>query len=385
MERSPGRIPLSEPALDGREWEYVKDCIDSGWVSSAGSYVTRFEEAIAERVGGRHVVATSSGTAALHLALVVAGVKEGDLVLVSDLSFIAPANAIRYAGAFPVFVDPHPDTWQMDTERIEDFLRSRSRSEGSGTIDTSTGRRIAAILPVDILGHPVDMDEILGLAEGHDLQVVDDATESLGARYRFLPVGSSAPFACLSFNGNKIITTGGGGAVVTSSAELADEIRYLATQAKDDPIRYVHKKIGFNYRLSNVAAAIGCAQLERLDEHVSAKRRIAETYKEGLADLPRVAFMPEQDWATATYWLSTILADSPDLAEGLLAGLHNRGVEARPLWQPLHESEAHPGAEYLGNGVSSDIAARSVSLPSSVGLERAEQEMVIDIVRSVAR
>src|SRR5579862_6352196 len=246
-----GFTPLSVPEIRGNEWKYVKECLDTGWVSSVGSFVDRFEQDVAKFVGARFGVAAVNGTAALHTALLVAGVCPDDEVLVSTLTFIAPANAIRYAGAWPVFVDAEPEYWQMDPERVVQFIKEKCAWNGRELRNRSTGRRLKAIMPVHILGHPVDMEPLLNLARQYDLVVIGDATESLGAAYRGQKVGRLGDIACFSFNGNKLITTGGGGMMVTDNEAWADRARYLTTQAKDDAIEYTHHTIGFNYRLTN--------------------------------------------------------------------------------------------------------------------------------------
>jgi perosamine synthetase len=261
-------IPLSVPSLNGNEWKYVKACLDAGWVSSAGPFVDRFEQEVAGYLGAKYAVATVSGTAALHIALLVAGVRTDDEVLVPTLTFIAPANAVRYVGAWPVFIDVEPDYWQMAPAAVRQFLSDECRKVNGEIRNRTTGRRIAAILPVHILGHPSDSDSIMEVAAEFGLHVVGDATEGLGARYKNRPVGNLADISCLSFNGNKIITAGGGGMIVTDRKDWADRARYLTTQAKDNPVEYEHSQVGYNYRLSNIHAALGCAQLEKLDEYV---------------------------------------------------------------------------------------------------------------------
>jgi len=272
-----GFVPLCVPEIRGNEWRYVKECLDTGWVSSVGAFVERFEKDMARQAGARHAVAAVNGTAALHVALLVAGVKPDDEVLVSTLTFIAPANAVRYAGAWPVFIDAEPDYWQMDPQRVADFLEKECRLEKGELRNRSTGRRVKAIIPVHILGHPVNIKPILELARKFSLLVIEDATESLGAKYEGRPTGSLADMACFSFNGNKIITTGGGGMITTDNEAWARRAKYLTTQAKDDPVEYIHNEIGYNYRLTNMQAAMGCAQLEQLDDYVVKKRHIAKT------------------------------------------------------------------------------------------------------------
>jgi perosamine synthetase len=367
----PITIPLCVPEIRGNEWRYLKECLDTGWVSSVGSFVNRFEEMVATYVGAKYAVATVNGTAALHVALLAAGVQPEDEVLVSSLSFIAPANAIRYAGAHPVFVDADPVTWQMDVSRIADFLELECRYQDGRLINSLTGRRVRAILPVHILGHPVDMDPLRAVAGKYDLQIIEDATESLGAAYNGTRTGHLGHIACFSFNGNKIITTGGGGMVVTDDEAVAQRIRFLTTQAKKDPLEYVHEEVGFNYRLTNIQAGLGCAQMELLDEYVAAKRRVAAAYHAHLDGVPGVSALQQPPYAFSTFWMYTVLVEPAargrDSRE-LMRTLGASGIQARPLWQPLHCSKAHPGRQVLGGEVAEKLNAKALSLPSSVGL-----------------
>ncbi len=253
-------IPLCVPEIGGNEWAYVKECLDTGWVSSVGLFVDRFERQLADFVGAKFAVATVNGTAALHIALLVAGVRPDDEVLVSTLTFIAPANAIRYAGAWPVFIDAEPRYWQMDPEQVENFIERNCRWAEGILVNRTTGRRVSAVVAVHILGHPVDLDPIVAVCRKYGLAIIEDATESLGARYKGRMVGTLGDIACFSFNGNKLITTGGGGMIVTDNADWARKAKYLTTQAKDDPLEYIHNEIGYNYRLTNLQAAMGCAR-----------------------------------------------------------------------------------------------------------------------------
>ena len=281
-----GMIPLCVPEIRGNEWKYIKECLDTNWVSSVGPFVDRFEQELAAYVGTKHAIATVNGTAALHIALLVAGVQPDDEVLVSTLTFISPANAIRYVGAWPVFIDAEPDYWQMDPQKVVDFLDKECQWRDGALYNKITGRRVKAIIPVHILGHPCDMDPILEIVRKYELLVIEDATEALGAKYKDRMVGHLGDIACFSFNGNKIITTGGGGMIVTDNEAWARKAKYLTTQAKDDPVEYIHNEIGYNYRLTNVQAAMGVAQLEKLEEHIASKRRIAKTYTQAFKDIP---------------------------------------------------------------------------------------------------
>lgn len=373
-------VPLCVPVLGGRENDYLRECIESGWVSYLGPFVERFERAIADFVGVPYALATSSGTAALHLALLAVGVRPDDEVVVPTMTFIAPANAVRYLGAHPVFVDCEPDYWQMDAGRVAEFLEDGCRRQGDKLINRASGRRVTAILPVHVLGHPVDMDPILALGKLYGLRVVEDATESLGARYKGRAVGSLADAACFSFNGNKLITSGGGGMVVSADADTIKRARHLSTQAKTDAVEYVHDAIGFNYRLTNIQAAVGCAQAERLAEYIGAKKAIADRYHGALAGVAGVETMPEAEWAEAMFWMYTVRLKAQAKASGsrpVLRALAAQGIQTRPLWQPLHLSAAHRGAQALGGAVAEALYRQALSLPCSVDLAPADQERVI--------
>lgn len=379
-----GMIPLCEPAIDGNAWAYVKECLESNWVSSAGPFVDRLERQVADYLGVPHAVATVSGTAALHIALLVADVAPDDEVLVSALTFIAPANAIRYCGAWPVFIDAEPRYWQMDPERVAHFLTRQCRWKRGVLWNKTTGRRVRAILPVHILGHPVDMDPLLELAHAYELPVIEDASEGLGAQYKGRKLGRLGTIACLSFNGNKMITTGGGGMLVTEHTGWAQRARYLTTQAKDDPVEYIHGHIGYNYRLTNLQAALGCAQMEQLAAHIAAKRHIAATYTRTLQALPGLQPLGEAAWAYNTYWLYTVLVDPLHYGHdrrALMRHLGRRGIQTRPLWQPLHRSPAHRSSPRRACPVASRLQRQALSLPCSVRLG-ADQERVIEALQA---
>jgi len=375
------------PEIRGNEWKYIKECLDTNWVSSVGSFVDRFERELADYVSTKYAVATCNGTAALHIALLVAGVQPDEEVLVSTLTFIAPANAIRYVGAWPVFIDVEPQYSQMDTQKVVGFLEEGCRWVNGELRNKTTGRRIRAILPVHILGHPCDMDPILEVARKYDLVVIEDATEALGARYKGRMVGYLGDIACFSFNGNKIITTGGGGMIVTDNKEWARKAQYLTTQAKDDPVEYIHNEIGYNYRLTNIQAAMGCAQLEQLDEFISAKRHIATTYTQALKDIPGVSPMREAPWASSIFWMYTVLVNKARFgmdSRMLLSRLAQAGIQARPLWQPLHLSTAHKGAQNVDCSVAERVNRMALSLPCSVSLLDIEQSQVIEAITTLS-
>jgi perosamine synthetase len=373
-------VPLCVPEIRGNEWTYVKETLDTGWVSSVGSYVTKFESSLAEYVGSCHAVATVNGTAALHLALLVAGVEPDDEVITSTLTFIAPANAIRYVGAWPIFIDADRVYWQIDAEKVADFLNKGCVFRAGALRNRMTGRRVRALLPVHILGHPVDMQPLLALGRRYNLTVIEDATESLGSTYCGVQVGHLGDIACFSFNGNKLITTGGGGMLVTDREDWARRARYLSTQAKDDPLEYVHNTIGWNYRLTNIQAAFGLAQMEQLNAYISAKRSIAHRYRKALSNVAGITLMPEAEWARSTFWLYTILVDEAKFgrdSRDLLRTLDDCKIQTRPLWQPLHLSRAHTGAYATDCWVAESLYKQALSLPCSVGLSADVQDRVI--------
>jgi len=377
---APEFIPLSVPEIRGNEWQYVKECLDTGWVSSVGSYVDRFEQMVAKQAGTKFAVATVNGTSALHVALLVAGVKPEDEVLVSTLTFIAPANTIRYAGAWPVFIDAEPDYWQMNPDHVVEFLERGCRWSQGALYNSRTGRRVSAILPVHVLGHPVDLDPILAIAEKYGLKVIEDSTEGLGATYKGRQLGSLGDIGCFSFNGNKIITTGGGGMLVTDNEEFARKAKYLTTQAKDDPLEYIHGEIGFNYRLTNLLAAVGCAQMEQLDDYVSKKRKIAAHYCEALQHVTGIAPMKNAPWAESTFWMYTILIDEKEFPKDSRQIMHALGaqkIQCRPLWQPIHRSPAHASGDVVDLPVADRLVRQALSLPCSVGLSELDQDRVI--------
>jgi len=379
------RIPLSVPVLTGREGEYIQECLDTNWVSSGGPFVDRFEREFAKYVGTKHAIATVNGTAALHTALVATDVQPDDEVLVSSLTFIATANAVRYANARPVFIDAEPTYWQMDPELVERFLTKDCVAWNGKLVNRRTGRRVSAILPVHVLGHPADLTPLLELARRFDLTVIEDAAESLGATYDGQRVGRFGAFGCFSFNGNKTITTGGGGMLTTNDDRLAALAKYLTTQAKDDPDDYIHRRVGFNYRMPNILAAFGCAQLEQLDRYIATKRAIAARYQALAAATPGLTLQPQSSMCSHTYWLSTVEVDAAAYGRSMRtvrADLRRANIESRPLWQPIHLSPAHQGAQSVLSGVAERLYERCLSLPSSTNLTEAAQQRVLQSLAS---
>ena len=384
--KPPINIPLSVPEIRGNEWDYVKECLDTNWVSHVGHYVNKFEEVMADYVGVKYAIATASGTAALHTALLISGVQQDDEVLVSTLTFIAPVNAIRYVGAWPVFIDSEPKYWQMDPNKVVDFLNQECRWKNGTLYNKLTGRRIKAILPVHILGHPVDMNPIVEIARKFNLTVIEDAAESLGAKYHGKPVGDLGDISCISFNGNKVVTTGGGGAILTNNEEWAVRAKHLTTQAKQDSLEYVHDEIGYNYRMNNIAAAIGVAQMEQLDSFIDKKRQIASMYSESLQDLADCSLMEEAKYAFSTFWLYTLLVHDSVVdndSRQVIRELQKFGIQSRPIWRPAHRQKMYQDCVYYGANCADRINALGVQLPSSVGLQIEEQEYVIQTICSL--
>jgi perosamine synthetase len=373
-------IPLSVPEMGGNEWLYIKECLDTGWVSSVGSYVDRFEKMIAETCGVTHAVATASGTAALHVALQLAGVGPDDEVLLPTLTFIAPANAIRYLGARPIIMDVDPHYWQMDPQKVHDFLTTECIYRDGKLHNKLSKRQVKAILPVHLLGHPCDMDPLVELADRFELKIIEDATESLGSTYRGRPTGGIGTMGCLSFNGNKIITTGGGGAIITNSELLAKRARYFTTQAKDDPFEYIHHEVGYNYRLTNVQAAMGVAQLERLPSYVAAKRSNTQTYNSHFSHIAGLTLPKEADWARSNCWLYMVLISAKSFGESsreLSRRLKVESIETRPFWRPVHRQVPYLDCQSYRIEVADRLYEQGISLPCSVGLTRDQQDRVI--------
>lgn len=369
-------IPLSSPCLDGNEAIYLQQCVNSNFVSSVGPFVDRFEREFAAFVGSRFAVACSSGTAALHVALLVAGARMGKLVAVSDFTFVASANAAVYTGADVLLVDSEPTTWNMDTERLHDEVIRRA-DHGLPVPDV--------IEIVHVLGHPAAIEPLLELRNRFGIPIVEDAAESLGAHYckgrlTGRQVGTIGELGCYSFNGNKTITTGGGGMIVTDDESLAERARHLTTQARLKGLEYRHDQLGYNYRMTNVAAALGVAQLEQLPDFLERKRRIARRYRDEFTGLP-LEPSPSADWAEPSFWLSSVLVGRALVRDGLVASLLGAGVEARPLWLPMHEQPHHRGHARLGGDVADDIHRRGLSLPSSCHLTDGQQDVVIDAVK----
>ncbi|MGH7717228.1 MAG: aminotransferase class I/II-fold pyridoxal phosphate-dependent enzyme [Gemmatimonadaceae bacterium] len=375
-------IPLSEPLLAGRELEYVAECIREGWVSSAGKFVARFEAAVSKHTGAAHAVAVQSGTAALHVAMLAAGVEPGTEVLVPTVTFIAPVNAISYCGAHPVFLDVEPRFWQLDADKLESFLVTRTRRETDGLYDAVTRRRISGVVGVHLLGHPFDRDRIAALAHAYALPLIEDAAQSFGALYKGIPLGRDGDYVALSFNGNKVVTCGGGGMVLSSAESVAHRVRHLTTQAKQDALYFVHDELGFNYRLTNVAAAIGTAQLERLGPLLERKRAVHAEYARALADDDRVHVVGEALWARSSFWLPTItVRGGAARRDRVLRSLRAAGIGSRPPWYVNHRQAMYAGEEAYEIEHAEQLVGTGLHLPGSPSLGAEQQAYVIARLR----
>jgi perosamine synthetase len=359
------KIPVAEPALCGNEKQYVLDCLDTTWISSAGKYLSRFEEEFASFCNAKHAMSCCNGTVAVHLALLALGVGPGDEVIVPTLTFVATANAVTYCGARPIFIDSEPETWNMDVNQVEALITPRTKG----------------VIAVHLYGHPVDMDPLLATARKHGLFVVEDAAEAHGGLYKNRRVGSLADIAVFSFYGNKIVTCGEGGMVVTDDPELARKVRLFKGQGMDPARRYWFPTIGYNYRMTNIEAAIGLAQLEKVDWLLARKREIAEQYAQCLRDVSGVSLQPEKEWARNVYWMNSALLDPSvrSSRDEVMRRLDEAGIETRPFFYPMHTLPMY--RESVAGRVlpvAGDVAMRGMNLPSSVLLTAGDVEYVCD-------
>jgi len=358
-------IPVSAPALVGNERKYVLDCLDSGWISSNGKYIELFESGFREFCGVEHSISCTNGTVALHVALLGLNVQPGDEILVPSLTFVATANAVTYCGAKPVFIDSEPETWNIDPKAIASQVTPRTRG----------------IIVVHLYGHPADMDAIFAVARKHNLFVIEDAAEAHGATYKGKRVGGIGQVGTFSFYGNKIVTTGEGGMIVTNDSALAAKMRQLKGQGMDLQRRYWFPVIGYNYRMTNVAAAIGVAQMEKAEWHMERRHEIARWYREELQSVEGISFQAEKNWATHAHWMFTILVEKPAMdRDQLMSRMLERGIETRPGFYPMHmlppyavQNQDYPTATRLG--------LRSISLPTWAGLSREDVRYIAACLR----
>ncbi len=364
-------IALHEPNFAGNEWAYVKECLDTGWVSSVGKFVDRFEQDLADYTGAKRAVAVVNGTAALHVCLLLVGVEQGDEVLVPTLTFIATANAVSYCGAIPHFVDSEETTLGLDPNKLGQYLEEIAEIRAEGCFNKQTGRRIKAIVPMHTFGHPVDLDRLVEVCQQYRIELVEDAAESLGSFYKGQHTGNRGRVSALSFNGNKVITTGGGGAILTNDEELGKLAKHLTTTARlSHKWSFMHDRIGFNYRLPNINAALGCAQLEQLPDFIKNKRKLAERYRDAFAGIPGLRFFTEPDFARSNYWLNVLLLDQANSTrrDALLDATNHLGIMTRPAWTLMHQLPMFADCPRMDLAVAEDLECRLINIPSSAVL-----------------
>ena len=373
-------IALSLPNISGNEWTYVKDCLDTGWISSVGAYVTQFEQMVADFAGARYGIAASNGTSAIHIALELVGIEEGDLVILPNITFIASANAIKYTGADLILMDVDPNTWQLDLDVLEDFLKNKTYYKKNKTYLRETHQCVKGIMPVHVLGNMCDMERLMSLAKQYCLTVVEDSTEALGSTFKGKGAGTFGTFGTFSFNGNKIISTGGGGVIVTDDEVLAKKAKHITTQAKSDNFEYIHDEIGYNYRLVNLLAAVGVAQMEQLPNFLARKKVIDARYRAELESVADVQFQVYTEDVSANNWLHTMqTAKQKELLQHLL----KNNIQCRPFWVPMNQLRMFKNDIYISNNdKSNQVYQRSLSIPSSTGLTDDDQTKVIDTIRA---
>lgn len=367
------KIWLSSPHLTGEEQKYVKEAFDTNWVAPLGPNVNGLEEDICNYTGAKACSALSAGTAAIHLALILLGVEENDEVLCSSFTFSATVNPIRYQRAIPVFVDSEKDTWNMNPELLEKAITDRIKK----------GKKPKAILLVHLYGMPSKMDEIIAISEKYDIPIIEDAAEAIGATYKGKAMGTFGVMGVFSFNGNKIITTSGGGALISNNTEYCKKATFLATQARDEAPHYQHSHIGYNYRMSNIAAGIGRGQLEVLDDRVRARRRNFDFYKNELSGINQIYFVEEIQGFYANRWLTTILTDSYQTREKIRLALENENIESRPLWKPMHLQPIFQEFPAYADGTSENLFERGLCLPSGSNLTDEELQRTVRHIKKI--
>ena len=380
-------IPLCVPSLNGNELKYVKECIDTEWVSSAGKYVDLFEQKIAEFTGSKYAVACVNGTAAIQVSLRLAGVKPGDEVIVSTLTFIASVNAITYNNATPIFMDADK-YYNLDSEKTIEFIKNETVFKNGFTYNKKTNNKITAIIPVHVWGNACWLDELIELCNKQNIAIVEDAAESLGTfynngKYEGKHTGTIGKLGCLSFNGNKIITTGGGGMILTDDKILAEKAKYLTTQAKDDPIRYVHDEIGYNFRRTNIQAALGVAQLEQLPEILKRKKEIYDFYQSTIENIDGLSLSKVPDYAHNNHWLNLLQIDSKvynEDREVLMKRLEENGIQTRPVWKLNHEQKPYKDCQYYKVEKAKKLVDNSLCLPSSSNLSNENINKIVSVL-----
>jgi aminotransferase in exopolysaccharide biosynthesis len=372
---------LSGPNIAGNEWKYVKDCLDTGWVSSVGAYVEKFEKMTAEFAGAKYAVATSSGTTALHICLILNNIQQEDYVIAPNVTFVASLNSIKYTNADPILIDIDAETWQMDLDLLEDFLSSETEIKNNFSVYKKDGRKIKAIMPVHVLGNMCDMDTLMAIAKKYNLIIIEDATEALGSYYKNKHAGSFGLMGTFSYNGNKIITTGGGGMIITDDEGLAKKAKHLTTQAKSDPFEYMHDEIGYNYRLVNTAAAMGVGQMELFPQFLQRKKEIIAFYKNGLQGVGDITFQKVDDDVNPNWWLPTIMTEKQ---KQVLKILNDNKMQSRPFWVPMNKLPMFKDTIYYTNNDKSDyIYRKCLSIPCSTNITDDEIASVVSKIKEV--
>ena len=377
-------IPLSVPKIEGNESKYVLDCLNTGWISSAGSYVNQFEDMVAKYAGAKYGVACMNGTVGLHIAQVLLGITKEDHVIAPNITFIATLNAIKYTGAQPILIDVDINNWQMDLGLLERYLEQNTefKTTKSSTycFDTKTNKRVRAIMPVHVLGNIGDMDRLLSISKKYHLDIIEDSTEALGATFKNKHAGTFGKIGVFSFNGNKIISTGGGGVIVTDDQAIAKKARHLTTQAKISAMDYIHDEIGYNYRLVNVLAAIGVAQMETFNATLQSKASMDRFYRKHLNNVGDIKFQQIPEGTHPNGWLFTFRTSK---MRQLLAYLNSNGVQARPFWMPMNQLEMFKKDIYINNAnVSATVYDTSISIPSSTGITNKQLQTVVEIIKA---
>ena len=364
-------IPLHIPIFEGNEIEYVIDCIKSNFVSSVGEYVNKFEEAISKYTGAKYAILTVNGTSALHVSLLLVGVKRNDEVLMPAMTFIATANAVSYIGAIPHFVDIDEKTLGIDSEKLDEYLSQICEIRNGECFNKKTNRRIKAIIPMHTFGHPVDMDKLIKISKKYNIEIVEDAAESLGSFYKGIHTGNFGKISAISFNGNKIITTGGGGCIITNDEELAKKAKHITTTAKiPHPYEYEHDMIGYNYRMPALNAALGLAQIEKLPEFIEKKRKLAKIYQNFFKDIEKVEFFVEPEYGKSNYWLNAIILKENNrvLRNKILEETNKNGIMTRPVWKLMHHLKMFKNCPKMDLSVSESLENRIINIPSSAYL-----------------
>lgn len=370
-------IALHEPSFQGNEWVYVKECLDTGWVSSVGKYVDKFEEMLKEFTGTKRAVAVVNGTAALHICLKLVGVERDDEVMIPALSFIATANAVAYCDAIPHFVDSSEETLGLDPVKLDEYLQEIAVVRDHACYNKQTGRRIKAVVPMHTFGHPVELDKLVDICERYHLELIEDAAESLGSYYKGRHTGNWGRVSALSFNGNKITTTGGGGAIITNDESLGQLAKHLTTTAKKPHAwEFVHDQVGYNYRMPNINAALGCAQLEQLPAFLARKRALAHVYEDRFSDVEGVSFITEPNFCTSNYWLNAIRLkpEWSHLRDDILRLTNDHGLMTRPVWRLLSSLPMYEQAPRMDLTVALNLESSIVNIPSSSNLGAAYVE-----------